>query len=135
MKRNAKKGFTLVELVIVIAVIAILAAVLIPTFGGIIEKANASSALQEAKNEWTEYLTDVDYATETAKENLVIVVKNKKYIVKVVNGKMDAEATKVELASNQTFDAYLADLAQDANAETTDLDALFGSVYLAKPAA
>ena len=35
MKRNNKKGFTIVELVIVIAVIAILSAVLIPSFGGV----------------------------------------------------------------------------------------------------
>ena len=48
MKRNNKKGFTIVELVIVIAVIAILAAVLIPTFGGVIETAHKSAALQEA---------------------------------------------------------------------------------------
>ena len=43
-----KKGFTIVELVIVIAVIAILAAVLIPTFSGVIQKSNSSAALQEA---------------------------------------------------------------------------------------
>ena len=48
MKLN-KKGFTIVELVIVIAVIAILAAVLIPTFNSVIQKANESSALQTAK--------------------------------------------------------------------------------------
>ncbi|MBQ7446076.1 MAG: tyrosine-protein phosphatase [Clostridia bacterium] len=42
MKRSNRKGFTIVELVIVIAIIAILAAVLIPTFGSIINKANAS---------------------------------------------------------------------------------------------
>ena len=48
MKRNNKKGFTIVELVIVIAVIAILAAVLIPTFGGVIESAHKSAALQAA---------------------------------------------------------------------------------------
>ena len=40
MKNTNKKGFTIVELVIVIAVIAILSAVLIPTFGSIIESAN-----------------------------------------------------------------------------------------------
>ena len=40
MKKTNKKGFTIVELVIVIAVIGILAAVLIPTFGGIIDSAN-----------------------------------------------------------------------------------------------
>ena len=48
MKKMNKKGFTIVELVIVIAVIAILAAVLIPTFSGVIESANKSAALQKA---------------------------------------------------------------------------------------
>lgn len=38
--KNSKKGFTLVELIIVIAVIALLAAVLIPTFSSLISKAN-----------------------------------------------------------------------------------------------
>ncbi len=45
MKRN-KKGFTIIELVVVIAVIAILAAVLIPTFSSIIKKANTSADIQ-----------------------------------------------------------------------------------------
>ena len=39
MKNKLKKGFTIVELVIVIAVIAILAAVLIPTFSSITNSA------------------------------------------------------------------------------------------------
>ena len=46
MKRNNKKGFTVVELVIVIAIIAILAGVLIPTFAGLIKKANTSADIQ-----------------------------------------------------------------------------------------
>ncbi len=48
MKRS-KKGFTLVELVIVIAVIGILAAVLIPTFAGAIGDANKTAAEIEAE--------------------------------------------------------------------------------------
>jgi len=51
--KKMKKGFTIVELVIVIAVIAILAAVLIPTFTSVTEKAKESAALQEAKNALT----------------------------------------------------------------------------------
>ncbi len=43
MRNTNKKGFTIVELVVVVAVIAILAAVLIPTFSGIIKKANLSA--------------------------------------------------------------------------------------------
>ena len=54
MKNN--KGFTIVELVIVIAVIAILAAVLIPTFSGVIQKANDSAALQTARSTLTNSL-------------------------------------------------------------------------------
>lgn len=42
-RKKTKKGFTIVELVIVIAVIAILSAVLIPTFAGLIKKANISA--------------------------------------------------------------------------------------------
>lgn len=48
--KNNKKGFTIVELVVVIAVIAILAAVLIPTFSSITNSARESAALQEAKS-------------------------------------------------------------------------------------
>ena len=47
MQKNMnKKGFTIVELVIVIAVIAILAAVLIPTFISLVNKANLSADQQ-----------------------------------------------------------------------------------------
>ena len=60
MKKLNKKGFTIVELVIVIAVIAILAAVLIPTFATVIDKANRSAAIQAAKNDYTEDLASFD---------------------------------------------------------------------------
>lgn len=50
MKKINKKGFTIVELVIVIAVIAILSAVLIPTFSNLIRKAQVSADTQLAKN-------------------------------------------------------------------------------------
>ena len=51
MKRNNKKGFTLVELVIVIAVIAILAGVMIATFSNVVSDAQASADLQEIKSQ------------------------------------------------------------------------------------
>ena len=50
MKKTNKKGFTIVELVIVIAVVAILAAVLIPTFVSVVNKANVSNDTALVKN-------------------------------------------------------------------------------------
>ena len=49
MKKN-RKGFTIVELVIVIALIAILAAVLIPTFSNVINNAHESNDTIMVKN-------------------------------------------------------------------------------------
>ena len=50
MKKPNKKGFTIVELVIVIAVVAILAAVLIPTFVNVVKKANVSNDTALVRN-------------------------------------------------------------------------------------
>lgn len=50
MAKRLKRAFTIVELVIVIAVIAILAAVLIPTFTTLIDKANQSNDTVTVKN-------------------------------------------------------------------------------------
>ena len=83
-KKNNRKGFTIVELVIVIAVIAILATVLVPTFGNVIEKANITAAKQEAKNQYTEYLASVDYTEDEALENVVILVDD--YYVTIEGG-------------------------------------------------
>lgn len=60
MKKN-KRGFTIVELVIVIAVIGILAAVLIPTFSGVVENANKSAAYSNCRNAMTTVISDSEY--------------------------------------------------------------------------
>ena len=51
MRKQSRRGFTLVELVIVIAVIAILAGVMIATFANVVKKAEDSRKLQEAKQD------------------------------------------------------------------------------------
>lgn len=73
MKRN-KRGFTIVELVIVIAVIAILAAVLIPTFTTLVDREKRTADLQECKSAYTQMLTQEEYfgSKEAAKRAVFV---------------------------------------------------------------
>ena len=59
MKNTKRSAFTIVELVIVIAVIAILSAVLIPTFGAIIKDANIAADQTAAATLTTELHVDL----------------------------------------------------------------------------
>lgn len=53
MKKSNRKGFTLVELVVVIAIIGILAAILVPTMMNYVKKAKLKSANSNAKLVYT----------------------------------------------------------------------------------
>lgn len=94
MKTHRKKGFTIVELVIVIAVIAILAAVLIPTFTGVINSAKESKALQAARNLWTKYTVANAQTFANVKKAYIVIDNTYVYLVK--DGQFYAEAPSGE---------------------------------------
>ena len=84
MNKKNRKGFTIVELVIVIAVIGILATVLVPTFGDVISGAKDKAAMQEAKNLYTQYVANAaDDAGSIVSE---VYYKKDGVTVKVTNG-------------------------------------------------
>lgn len=53
MKKLNKKGFTLMELIVVIAIIAVLMLILVPTMGGFVDQAKKEANLANAKAAYT----------------------------------------------------------------------------------
>lgn len=124
-KKNNRKGFTIVELVIVIAVIAILATVLVPTFGTIIKDAKNSALVQEIKNEHTTYTTK--YAkSDDYTDNLYILIDGKYYQFKDGAVVVDGNDVPVAVTSidNGTvyFDASNDELYTAPNGKNTTTD-------------
>lgn len=75
MMKGKRRGFTVVELVIVIAVVAILAAVLIPTYVNLVKKSNEANAQVEAKNLISEMLTDIILGDKDSADLLIFSKK------------------------------------------------------------
>lgn len=73
LKEN-KKGFTLVELIVVLVILAILAALLVPALTGYIDKAKKKSVIAETRQcvMAAQTLIDEVYATKTVGTNLTM---------------------------------------------------------------
>ena len=95
MLKKMKKAFTITELVIVIAVIAILAAVLIPTFTTVVNNANESAAMQETKSEWTSCSAEIVTTVNASDMNYLIIHEG--YAFVVLNGNLEVDPVQKDV--------------------------------------
>ena len=73
MKKNNKKGFTLAELLIVVAIIAVLVAVAIPVFTTQLEKSRDGVSVSNLRSAYAEAMTTIlTYTSDTTEGNVTI---------------------------------------------------------------
>ena len=110
MKKLNKKGFTLVELIVVIAIIGILAAVLVPSVTSYISKAQKSSATQNAANKYQEYVlavTDICQAdvNEKTKDRALVYATGNFYCI-IIDGTVKATESTLNKAKEEAAKTF-----------------------------
>lgn len=92
IKRKKKKGFTLVEVMVVLVIMAILAAILIPTLTGYIDKSRAASVRVDARYFYEAFQTALSETYSATEINSSLKYKDPDFV-----------GTKVGKITNYTF--------------------------------
>lgn len=91
IKENLKSGFTLVELIVVLVILAILSALLIPALTGYIDKAQDKQLLLEARAvlEAAQTIASEEYADKKTVEEIKNAIQSKALNLAEVNGTIE----------------------------------------------
>ena len=111
---NKKRGFTIVELIIVIAVIAILAAVLIPTFSSLINKSLVAADESLVRNLNEALAIDVTNPHKTMSQALEATKANG-FDVSKINARASTDGEKHEILWDSRNDCFVYRKGNDIN--------------------
>jgi len=91
-RKNGKKAFTLIELIIVIAIIGILIAILVPTMLGFLKEAKESTALANARTAYSSAAAAITFLKTNGNNTVVKKVDADKKAAQLLNGTNDLPA-------------------------------------------
>lgn len=133
MKKNNNRGFTLAELLIVVAIIAVLTAIAIPVFTSQLEKSREATDLSNIRSAYAEVTTAI-LTGDLNKDTNTVKVANNLAVEGKVNENADFTITVKALPMQQkqtnwqTTDPKIADVALASDytvADTHDVAFLF----------
>ena len=126
MDKNKKKGFTLVELIVVLAILAILAAMLVPALTGYIDKANEKKILATARQYYVAAQTVVSESYSKGKPMKGISGYDKRITVFLYNLESEHAGRELEpIAIDDQNDPLIIDFINLSEIKNNDVNDIF----------